>query len=269
MGKVILVLSDGLRYDTAVESMGYLGHLVEYKLASLYQVQGELPSLSRPMYETILTGLPVCKHGITSNSTVRRSERASIFEEARNAGLVTAASAYYWFSELYNCSPYDRVDDKETDDPNLAIQHGRFYTEDDTPDLEVFASAASLVKKFSPSFVLVHPMGMDFVGECYGANSKEYRNQAIRQDGILARVVPVWQALGYTILVTSDHGMNNDGAHGGTAPEVRELPLFLLSAEGVGSGRSNQLVSQLRIAPTILKLLGLAVPAGMSQPPLV
>ena len=59
MNKAILVLSDGLRYDTAVAGMGYLGHLVESKLASLYKVTGELPSMSRPMYETIHTGLPL------------------------------------------------------------------------------------------------------------------------------------------------------------------------------------------------------------------
>jgi len=53
LSKVILVLSDGLRYDTAVASMGYLGHLVEKKLASLYKVIGELPSMSRPMKEVI------------------------------------------------------------------------------------------------------------------------------------------------------------------------------------------------------------------------
>ena len=53
------MLSDGLRYDTAVASMGYLGHLVEKKLASLYKVIGELPSIygllsmSRPMKEVI------------------------------------------------------------------------------------------------------------------------------------------------------------------------------------------------------------------------
>ena len=57
MSKVILVLSDGLRYDIAVAGMGTLGHLVEAKLASLYKVTGESPSMSRPMYETVHIGL--------------------------------------------------------------------------------------------------------------------------------------------------------------------------------------------------------------------
>ena len=68
--KAILILSDGLRYDTAVAGMGYLGHLVEYRLASLYKIRGEVPSMSRPMYETVHTGLPVHQHGIVSNAIV-------------------------------------------------------------------------------------------------------------------------------------------------------------------------------------------------------
>jgi hypothetical protein len=46
LSKVILVLSDGLRYDTAVAGMGTLGHLVEVKLARLYKVISEFPSVS-------------------------------------------------------------------------------------------------------------------------------------------------------------------------------------------------------------------------------
>ena len=42
--KVVLVLSDGLRYDTAVQQMGFLYHLVESKLASLYKMIGGKPA---------------------------------------------------------------------------------------------------------------------------------------------------------------------------------------------------------------------------------
>jgi predicted AlkP superfamily pyrophosphatase or phosphodiesterase len=100
LSKVILVLSDGLRYDTAVTGMGYLGHLVETKLASLYKVTGELPTRSRPMYETIHTGLPVNVHGIVSNLVVRLSSQPNLFRLAVAAGKTTAAAAYFWFSEL-------------------------------------------------------------------------------------------------------------------------------------------------------------------------
>ncbi|MBI5944064.1 MAG: alkaline phosphatase family protein [Chloroflexi bacterium] len=267
MSKVILVLSDALRYDVAKENMGYLGHLVESKLANLYKIVGELPSMSRPMYETVHTGAPSSMHGIVANSIVRRSSMPNIFQAVSSAGKVTAATAYYWVSELYNSAPYDRIDDKETDDDSLAIQHGRFYTEDEYPDVELFAAAARLVRRFSPDYLLLHPMGMDYHGETFGSDSKEYRNHAIRQDMWLAPLIQEWIERGYTIMVTGDHGINKDGAHGGTTPEQREVPLFWIQPKIKGRGDTGEIVSHLQIAPTILSLLDVPIPETMKHPP--
>ena len=269
MSKVILILSDALRYDAAVAGMGYLGHLVETKNASLYKVIGELPSMSRPMYETVHTGLPVSEHGIVSNAVVRRSTKANIFQSAVQAGKTTAAAAYYWFSELYNRAPYDPIDDREVDDNSLLIQHGRFYTQDDYPDLELFRAAGALARKFSPDYLLLHPMGMDYIGETYGADSSQYRNRAIFQDMWLATLIAEWVERGYNILVTGDHGINADKLHGGTTPEVREVPLYLLRPGIQGKGDTGEVLSQLQIAPTVCKLLGVPIPESMKAPAVV
>lgn len=263
MTKVILVLSDALRFDVAMTQMGFLGHLVESKKANLYKVIGELPSLSRPMYETVHTGLPVLEHGIYTNLVVRRSNRPNIFELAIQARKVTAAAAYSWFSELYNHAPYDRINDREVDDPSLLIQHGRFYSEDDFPDIELFATGAMLARRFEPDYLLIHPMGLDYTGEKYGADTSQYRAQARLQDIILASLIPEALERGYTILVTGDHGIDADGIHGGTTPEMREVPLFLIRPNLAGEGYSNLVPSQLSIAPTILSLLGLPIPESM------
>jgi predicted AlkP superfamily pyrophosphatase or phosphodiesterase len=269
MDKVILVLSDGLRYDTAVAGMGYLGHLVEAKIASLYKVIGELPSMSRPMYETIHTGLPVSAHGIIANYVVRRSTKPNVFQSARQAGKTTAAAAFWWFSELYNRAPYDRFNDREVDDDSLLIQHGRFYTQDDYPDIDLFSTAGMLVRKFNPDYLLVHPSGMDNAGEIYGANSSEYRNLAMRQDVWMASLIAEWMERGYNILVTADHGINADKIHGGTTPDVREIPLYLINSSNAGKGDTHEVISQLQIAPTICKLLGVEIPETMKAAALV
>jgi len=269
MKKVILVLSDGLRYDTATEQMGFLGHLVESNLADLYKIVGELPSMSRPMYETTHTGLPVIEHGIYSNYVVRRSNKANIFQAFRDAGKSTAAAAYSWFSELYNRAPYDPINDREVDDEALLIQHGRFYSDDAYPDTELFASAAMLVRKFSPDYLLIHPMGMDDTGHKYGADSEEYRVHAIRQDVILANLIPEWLERGYAILVTGDHGMNNDKMHGGTTAAMREVPLYIIRPNTLGAGNTNEVVSHLQLAPTVCKLAEVPIPATMKAPPIV
>ncbi|MBM2844148.1 MAG: hypothetical protein HW404_1985 [Anaerolineales bacterium] len=192
MGRVILVVSDALRDDTAAQQMGYLQHLVEAEKATRYTVVAELPTMSRPLYETLHTGVPVSVHGVTNNRVVRRSTMPNVFEEAVRHGRTTGASAYWWYSELYNRVPFDPVADREVDDPALAIQHGRFYTEDNMPDREVFAAGATLVHKFQPDYVLIHPMGMDYLGETYGSDSPQYRNNAIFQDMILANLIPGW-----------------------------------------------------------------------------
>ncbi len=269
MGKVILVLSDALRYDAAVAGMGFLSHLVETNQASLYEVQGELPSMSRPMYETTHTGLTSSEHGIVSNDIVRRSSKPNLFELASQVGKITAAAAYFWFSELYNRAPYNPIEDREVDDPTLPIQHGRFYTQEDYPDLELFHAAAMLVRRFDPDYLLLHPMGMDYLGERYGADSREYRNRAIFQDTWLAPMIVEWLGKEYTIMVTGDHGINNDHLHGGTTPDVRQVPLYLVTPDLSGSGDTGQMISQLQIAPTVCKLLGLEIPKTMKHPPVV
>jgi len=267
--KVILVLCDALRYDTAVNQMGFLGHLVQTKHADLYKVIGELPSISRPMYETTHTGLPVIEHGIVSNKVVRRSNKPNIFQSAVEAGKITAAAAYHWFSELYNRAPYNMIDDREVDDESLLIQHGRFYSEDFYPDPELFATAEMLVRRFNPDYLLVHPMGMDDTGHKYGSDSRKYRVHAMRQGMMLADLIPKWMERGYNIIITGDHGMNADKVHGGTTPDVREVPLFMIRPGVPGRGNTNEILSQLQLAPTICKLLGVPIPSTMKQPPIV
>jgi predicted AlkP superfamily pyrophosphatase or phosphodiesterase len=265
MNKVILVLSDALGYNVAKEGMGYLGHLVENKTASLYKVIGELPSMSRPMYETIHTGLKASEHGIISNQVIRLSNQTNLFQQSIRAGKTTAAAAYYWFSELYNHAPYDPIEDREIDNDSMTIQHGRFYTQDEMPDIEIFASAGMLVRKYSPDYMLVHPMGMDYLGELYGANSSQYRNHALQQDMWLSGYISEWMLLGYNILITGDHGMNDDGLHGGTTLQVREVPLYIMGTDLTGLGDTREVISMLQLAPTISKLLGLPPIGSMTH----
>ena len=269
MSKVILVVCDALRDDTAAQYMGYLEHLVEASRATRYTVIGELPSMSRPMYETLHTGLTASEHGITNNAIVRRSTKPNVFQSAREAGMVTAASAYCWYSELYNRAPYDIVSDREVDDESLNIQHGRFYRDDNYPDIEVFAAGAMLARRYYPDYLLIHPMMIDTVGEAYGAASPQYHKQAIIQDQIMANLIPDALSAGYTILVTADHGMADDtSTHGGTLPQMRNVPLYIIKPDGNGLGRREGTFSQVHIAPTVLNVLGVPIPDTMTASPI-
>jgi len=265
--KVILVILDGLRLDVAQSSMGFLAHLVETAQAAFYPVQAELPTLSRPLYEVLLTGTSVSINGITANDICRLSHQPSVFHLAVQQGQTTAAAAYHWFSELYNQTPFNPWVDREQHHSHLPIQHGRFYWDDSYPDSHLFADAEHLRRSWHPHFLLVHPMGLDDAGHRFGGESKEYRGRAIATDSLLAHYLPCWIEAGYQILITADHGMNADGQHGGTLPDVRNIPLFCIG-HNFTPDTYQEPISQLAIAPLICQLLNLPYAPHMCPTPL-
>ncbi|MNH82959.1 Type I phosphodiesterase / nucleotide pyrophosphatase [compost metagenome] len=263
MSKVIMIVLDGLKYETARASMGYLNHLVEVSKAACYKVRSELPSLSRPLYEVLLTGTPCSVNGITANHIVRLSDQKSVFHLAAQQGLKTAAAAYYWVSELYNRAPFDRIEDREQHNEELPIQHGKFYFDDVYPDSHLFVDAEVLRRQHDPDFLYIHPMGIDDIGHKFTSDSKEYRGKALEADMILATFVPLWMSLGYEIIVTSDHGMNTDGHHGGTGAEEREVPFYAIGSAFI-PGEYPDEIPQLAVAPLLCQMLSLPLSDAMN-----
>ena len=223
--------------------------------AALYRLECELPALSRPLYECIMTGVAPIDSGVVHNDVVRLSKERSIFHYARDAGLTTAAAAYHWMSELYNRAPFVAARDRHTSDAALPIQHGHFYYADHYPDSHLFADAESLRLKHAPDFLLVHPMNIDDAGHGYGLDSPQYRNAARRADVILADYLQGWLDAGYQVLVTADHGMNNDRSHNGLLAEEREVPLFVIG--NAFSFDPDAAPAQLELCGTVCQLLGI------------
>ncbi|TEW55321.1 alkaline phosphatase family protein [Psychromonas sp. RZ22] len=252
--KVILVVLDGLNLTVAQHCMGYLTGLIEHKKASQYALQSELPSLSRPLYECILTGNSPVNSGIVHNHVTRNSHLESVFSLANKQGKTTAAAAYHWVSELYNISPYNAQRDRHTHNEKLNIQHGVFYHWDHYPDEALFLDGEHLRHQYDPDFLLIHPMNIDDTGHKHGLDSAEYRNSVRQADIILSEFLPQWISAGYQIVITSDHGMNNDKSHGGTLKEEREVPLYLIGDQFTHKANA---IKQTELCGMICELLGL------------
>jgi predicted AlkP superfamily pyrophosphatase or phosphodiesterase len=256
MRKAILVVLDGLSYQVAEHALGHLQAYCMTGRGALYRMQCELPALSRPLYECILTGVSPIESGIVHNDVVRLSTQRSVFHHARDAGLSTAAAAYHWVSELYNRAPFQAARDRHSETPNLPIQHGHFYYEDHYPDSHLFADAESLRLRHSPDFLLVHPMNIDDAGHKHGLDSSQYRNASRRADILLAEYLQRWLDDGYQVMVTADHGMNNDRSHNGLLPEEREVPLFVMGS--AFSLDATARPKQTELCGTLCEVLGVA-----------
>ena len=253
MKKVILVLVDGLNYETAQHRMPVLLHMTEHGKAKLHKEIAELPTMSRPLYETVLTGQAPCEHGVLTNDIERLSRCPNLFSHVKAQGGCTTAAAYYWVSELYVRAPFRYDEDRFHDDPDGNLMHGIFYWEDEYPDSHLYADANGLIQKYHPDFALVHPMGVDNAGHDSGCDSARYRNAVQDSDQGLARFLPKWLDAGYTVVVTADHGINPDHGHGGNLPCEREVPLFVLGAEE----NWPETFSQLEVANRVLELMEL------------
>jgi predicted AlkP superfamily pyrophosphatase or phosphodiesterase len=261
--KTIMILLDGCCYDTATENLGYLEHLVSIGKGTKLRVLGELPSLSRPMYETLMTGLPVDEHGITNNHLIRCSNQISIFDLCKNYKMTTAASAYHWISELYVRAPFQPLMDRVQLKAVSKIQHGIYYFEDQYPDSHVYSDAEFLRQQFEPDFLLVHPMNIDDAGHKYGSTSSEYHQSVAIENILLSTVLPIWMNAGYQIMVTADHGMNEHHLHGGNSEQQRMVPLYLFSDKFVKGIHTDQCLSELFIAPLLCKMLKMEPAPGM------
>ena len=253
---VILIVLDGLRHDTARETLGWLEGQVRAGRAACGRVSSELPAQSRPLYETILTGRTPAEHGVSANAVVRRSEGDNLFALVRAAGMGTAAAAYHWVSELYLSAPFDPLRDRICLDGDGDIQNGLFYWDDAYPDSHLFADAHALISRAAPAFLLLHPMNVDDAGHKAGGASKLYRDTARAQGDLLARYVPVWQAQGYRVIVTADHGMSDHGNHSGPAPDEAQVPFYTLGFT------ASPAPLQVEIAGLCCRLLGVD-PGGL------
>lgn len=256
MTPVIFVLLDGLNALTARRCMGFMAALEEARSARYVELQSALPPLSRPLYATLISGLKPVESGIVHNDITRRCPTPTIFSRARDAGLTTAAAAYYWMSELCNAAPFDPARDRLTDDVTLPIAHGIFYSTDTYPDNELFHDAACLLQRHKPHLLLVHSMGIDNAGHQHGADSLAYRDAARFADGLLARWLPQWTAAGYAVLVTSDHGMDTDAEHNDNMPATRQVPLWLAGKNWRELPLPRE---QTMIAPLVAGALGLSM----------
>jgi predicted AlkP superfamily pyrophosphatase or phosphodiesterase len=265
MNKTIFVLLDACQYEAGTRNLAFLEHLVDYGKGAKYKVKGEIPSQSRPIYATLLTGLPVCEHGIIHNAIGKTLDIPNLFSLCKENGGVTAAAAYSWVSELFNQSPFQYERDYIQLNTGKQIDHGIFYWEDMYPDSHVIANGEFLLRSYDPDFLMVHTMFIDYIGHIFGSESKEYENSVALAGNVLAAPLTRWLEAGYNVVITADHGMNRMGMHGGTDEIQRGAPLYIFSKQ-VQNGRFEEdYISQLNIAPLLCRLLGVDVPKTMKQ----
>jgi len=139
-----------------------------------------------------------------------------------------------------------------------------------TYDLQPEMSAAELTEKLLPEintgtadFICLNYANADMVGHTgiFSAVIKAVETV----DSCVEQIVTAGLKNGYTIFLTADHGnadyMINDDGSPNTAHTLNLVPLFVIDKEWRGTVKSGKLGD---IAPSILKMMDIAIPKEMT-----
>ncbi len=258
-GRVVLVIVDGLGADEA--GLPYLDELRRRGVAAIARVP--YPTVSRPNYVTILTGVPPRDSGVRANRVTAPVAVDTLMDRVRAAGLrVATASDFGMLASLFlrNTSSIAGID---------WVEHGTRVTPpapitwpiDDARRASSLDALGPLIAELAAgdaAFVPVLVLDVDRAGHAAGVGV-EYRAMASAVDRMLRAAFAGIDLTRDTVIVTADHGHVAPGGHGGDEREVSNVPL-VLAGRGIVPGATARDARLIDLAPTVAALLGVPAP---------
>jgi hypothetical protein len=246
--QVVLIIVDGLRYDTS-RQMPFLEQLRGQGAHAKSIVL--TPSVSQPAWTTILTGAgPELNGAALFNASFDDLQPIAVdhlFARARDMGLATGLTGHRDWSRMVPAALRD---------VSFFPQPG---TDPAQADRQIAQAAIRFLDELSADFLVVHFDQVDSAGHAYGGASTAYYEAAMRVDALIRQIAQAMNLSTATLVVTADHGHLDQGGHGGDEPEVITTP-FVVAGMGVMPG-AHESIRQTDIAPTIAALLGTGLPA--------
>ncbi len=232
--RVVVTLADGLGADDAQHTEAVRWFRAHGRC---FLTQVGSPSISRPLYTVISSGVEQDRTGIRGNDVRDPAAVGSIWENARNSGWhVRVVSELPWWQELF-----PRGFDETVFPPG---------------DTDFF-------DEVRPHAInLIHVLYIDHAGHHHGAGSREYVAAVRRLDRELAGLIERTNLATSLLVLTADHGHSLIGGHGGSARRVANV-MTCFAGKNV---QPNTTVGALRapaVGPAIALLTGVPFPAQM------
>lgn len=232
--RTALVVFDGLGHEEA-EGMRSVARLRAHGQCRRTHVGS--PSLSRPVYAVLSTGLEQDRTGARGNDDPRPIAAESVWQIARAAGLkVAAVSELPWWRELFP---------EGFDEYVIPPRAANYFEWVPQADLQ-----------------LIHPLYVDETGHESGAASPQYAAAVARADAELMGFLDTLDLSRDLVIVTADHGHALLGGHGGPQDRIAHV-LTCHAGVGVRHVALAGTMQSTAIGPSLALLLGLRFPADM------
>lgn len=257
--KILLVILDGARRDLLYSEQFAPRLYARWRAGGLRytHVRAAAPTVTSPNMASLLTGATSFLHGVTSNSPRHRArvKVQTVHECLKRRGLSSRVVGFNWYEEMLGDSvPYSAAECCGKDDSR-----------------ELAGIALEMIRERRlPFFTQLHFLAPDNAAHATNSNSSPRYLEAIREiDGLLDEAVTALKGAypGALVIVTADHGMSDDGTHGGSDRETMLIPLYFLAAN-FPSAEIEREITSLSIAPTVAALAGARLPSLGAGTPL-
>ncbi len=255
--QVLLLFVDGMRYDRMLEvNTPNIDRLRANgtTFSNYYSIQ---PSYSRVNYAGFSTGSTTNITNVYANAYDKELEIPTFFDIINTTdlttGLVTGGGGWKLFLER-STDVFVKVKTE---------YHGL------NQDSFIRDAALTSIQDNFTNIQMVTFIDVDGNGHEFGAASLEYAQAIINADTYIGEILDLYDSLGQlentTVIVFSDHGMLDEGGHGGLAEQETHASL-IISGKGIKSaGVINENLSRMNdVIPTILAMLGLPLAASMN-----
>ncbi|MFE3193245.1 alkaline phosphatase family protein [Nocardia sp. NPDC059240] len=213
---------------------------------------------SIPIWATALTGVWDTKHHITSFDGDAFATYPTVFTQLEKAKPQLRTESVVTWSAL--------ADAAASGNPNVDVNV--VASDPNVADSATADRAAAAVTEDAPDFLFVDFDSVDSAGH-KGSAKPGYLDAITKADAGVGKIVNAIDARAaahpkerWTILVTTGTGNKPQGGHGGQSAE--ETANFVIArGPGFAAGATNGRFSIVDITPTVLTLLGVAVPSGL------
>jgi hypothetical protein len=254
--RVVMIVIDGLGIDES--HLPYLDELRARGAATTAHVP--YPTISRPNYVTLLSGVPPADSGVRANRVRIPVTLDTVLDRARAAGMrVATASDYGMLPALFVRGASSLSAVRWTDD-NQPVPPASWPV-DVAERSDSLAELGPVIARLAASdaaLITALVLDVDRAGHAHGVGA-EYRAAARDTDAMLRAAFARVDLSRDAVIVTADHGHVVPGGHGGIEREVSNVPVVLAGAGVVPHATAGDARS-IDIAPTVAALLGVPSP---------
>ena len=289
--RVVYFILDGLRFDATLTnpSLKALTTLPWFARDSLIlNMSAQLPTISIPNWQTLVTGARPSLHGRTANHILTPFTFDSIFASSMSVGMRNGITGDAWWSSILNghLTPFygdgtsptytndfgDEVYTHGHSDYNKDIAYNqRFHDAIRSQTIKRQSNGSDIIVQFDYDLFLSYYDDIDAKSHAFGPQSSQVQSAIDDKIAFVRTGIDLICALDAMLqtrtvfIVTSDHGHVNVGGHGGDVSVLRSVPCIIYAKNSQLASVKNSLpvyttFDSTDIATSITALLGIPTP---------